>query len=99
MGLRTCAEVQSKDCFMFSVLPKDFILHRKGGNINVQVQHKNRHMDVVKVVSECGLRLGRVRMTYLFVTAPGMSMFSMEAVPGCRQRQHFQALRGVYTKT
>lgn len=30
MGLQKCAEVQSKDCFMFSILPKDFILHREG---------------------------------------------------------------------
>ena len=37
-------------------------------------------MDVVKVVlSERVLCLGRVRMTYLFVTGPGMSMYGSGA--------------------
>lgn len=48
---------------------------------------RHRHMDVFKVaVSERVLRLGRVRMTYLFVTGPGMSMYGSRA-------------RFVYTKT
>lgn len=34
-GLRMCAEVQSKDCFVFSVLPKDFTLKDREMEISV----------------------------------------------------------------
>lgn len=30
VGLQMCADVQLKDCFMLSMLPKDFIPHREG---------------------------------------------------------------------
>lgn len=45
-----------------------------------------QHMAVVKVaVSKCALHLGRVRMTYLPVREPGMSM------DGSGQHQQIQA--------
>lgn len=63
----------------------------------MQVKHRNvneasqdRHMDVVKVVvSECVLRLGRVRMTYLFVAEPGMSMY------GSGWHRHFKGFKNM----
>lgn len=78
---------------MSLMLSDDIILHRKR-NLNVQALDKKvdetspqcQHMAVVKVtVSQCALHLGRVRMTYLPVREPGMSM------DGSGQHQHIQA--------
>lgn len=58
--------------------------------MNHRVGPQRRHMDAVKVaVSERVLSLGRVRMTYLFVTVPGINEHVWERVQDIAKQRRF----------